>query len=364
LLKRWELVAIVLGGLSLFAPQPEPPARAPQRLAIYYGYPSLVNEAAGDIEKAASAFGVFDVIVLGDGVEFADHRADRQPNGVGAEEHEKARQIIASIRSHSPARRVYGYICLGDSQRLGQPEIERRADLWKAMGVSGIFLDEAGYDWKIVDRKRQNAAIAYIHSLGLSAFLNAFYPRDLFSAENLSGKNPDRAASLMDQRDLFLLESFQVENGSYEEAGEWQQRGTQALNYRSQFGSSIFATTTSSLGQPFDPRKLAYAWWGTWFYGLDGFSWGEPNFAGPDSALPDRGCPSVDAKLINSQERSRVETDGVLFWRRVGSSLFVIDTANHVVRVAPVETSAQAKLIDFQLVSLQHSHALTCGASR
>ena len=68
MLKRWELVAIVLGGLSLFAPQPEPPARAPQRLAIYYGYPSLVNEAAGDIEKAASAFGVFDVIVLGDGV--------------------------------------------------------------------------------------------------------------------------------------------------------------------------------------------------------------------------------------------------------------------------------------------------------
>jgi hypothetical protein len=363
LLKRWELVLIVLGGLSLLTPQPESVSRTPQRLAIYYGYPSLVNEAAGDVQKAASAFSVFDVIVLGDGVEFADHRADRQPNGVGADEHEKARQIISTIRS-SPARRVYGYICLGDSQRLAQAEIERRADLWKAMGVSGIFLDEAGYDWKIVDRKRQNAAIAYIHSLGLSAFVNSFYPRDLFSSENLSGKNPDRVPSLMDQRDLFLLESFQVENGSYEEAGEWQQRVSQALNSRSQFGSGIFATTTSSLGQPFDPRKLAYAWWGSWFYGLDGFSWGEPNFAGPDSALPDRVCPSVDAKLINSPERSRVETDGVLFWRRVGSSLFVIDTANHVVRVAPVESSGQTKLIDFQLVSLQHSRALTCGASR
>ena len=88
------------------------------------------------------------------------------------------------------------------------------------MGVSGIFLDEAGYDWKIIDRKRQNAAVGYIHSLGLSAFLNAFYPQDLFSRENRSGKNPDQIAPVLGERDLFLLESFQIKNGDYEEAAE------------------------------------------------------------------------------------------------------------------------------------------------
>ena len=31
--------------------------RPPQRLAIYYGIPSLVNGVAGDVERAVSIFG-------------------------------------------------------------------------------------------------------------------------------------------------------------------------------------------------------------------------------------------------------------------------------------------------------------------
>jgi hypothetical protein len=354
----------ILGGLSLLSPPPELRSHVPQRLAIYYGYPSLVNGSAGDVNNAASAFSVFDVVVFGDGVEFADHRSDREPNGVGADEHEKARTIIAALTRHNPATRVYGYICLGDTQRLSEAEIQRRTDLWKEMGVSGIFLDEAGYDWKIVDRKRQNAAIGYIHSLGLSAFLNAFYPRDLFSLENLLGKNPDRVPPLLNRHDLFLLESFQIENGAYEEVGEWQQRVSQAVNYRAQYGSSIFATTTSGQNQPFHPQKFAYAWWSAWFYGLDGFSWGEPNFAVPGGALPDRGCPSVETMPLDSQDRSGVNTDGVRFWRRVGDSLVVIDTADHWVRLVPLEESPQAKVVEFQQTSLERGRALSCGAIR
>jgi hypothetical protein len=353
----------ILGGLTLLSSSPELRAHTPQRLAIYYGYPSVVNGAAGDVRKAANAFGAFDVVVLGDGVEFADQRSDRQPNGVGADEHAKALQIIAALESRTPAVKTYGYICLGDSQRLTDSEIRRRIDLWKAMGVSGIFLDEAGYDWKIVDRKRQNAAIAHIHSVGLSAFLNAFYPRDLFSLENVSGKNPGGVVPLLDRRDLFLLESFQVENGGYEEVGEWQLRVSQAVAYRAQYGSSIFATTTSGQGQPFHPSKFSYAWWSAWFYGLDGFSWGEPNFAVPAGSLPDRGCALAEAVPADSQDRSTVDTDGVRFWRRVGSSLVVIDTANHSVSVVPLETSAQAEVVDYQLTSLERARTLACGAT-
>jgi hypothetical protein len=362
LLKRGQLAMTILGGLSLLSSSSELRAHTPQRLAIYYGYPSVVNGAAGDPEKAASAFGAFDVVVFGDGVEFADQRSDRQPNGVGADENAKARQIIAALASRTPAVKTYGYICLGDSQRLPDSEIQRRVNLWKGMGVAGIFLDEAGYDWKIVDRKRQNAAIGHIHNVGLSAFLNAFYPRDLFSLENISGKNPSGVAPLLDRRDLFLLESFQVENGGYEEVGEWQLRVNQAVAYRAQYGSSVFATTTSSQGQSFHPKKFSYAWWSAWFYSLDGFSWGEPNFAVPAGSLPDRVC-AAETIPPDSQDRSSVNTDGVRFWRRVGSSLVVIDTADHSVSLVPLEISAQTKVVDYQLTSLERARTLACGAT-
>jgi hypothetical protein len=236
LIKRGEFLITMLTGLTLFS-QAQFGTYAPKRLAIYYGYPSVVNGAAGDVEKAISVFSKYNLVVLGDGVEFADSLPGRNPTGVGADEHEKARKIIAALAGRGSPSKVFGYICLGDSQQLTESEIMRRVQLWKQMGISGIFLDEAGYDWKIVDRKRQNSIVAFIHSLGLSSFLNAFYPKDLFSRENLLGKNSDHAAPLLNEKDLFLLESFQVKDGAYEDVLEWQERVDEAIRYRAQYGS-------------------------------------------------------------------------------------------------------------------------------
>lgn len=364
MLKQGELLMMILGGLSFVSPQPQLHSYMPKRLAIYYGYPSVVNGATGDVEKAARVFSTYDVVVFGDGVEFADQRPDRAPTGVGADENQKVRSIIAALAQRRPAPRVFGYICLGDSQRLSESEIQRRVHLWKDMGVSGIFLDEAGYDWKIINRKRQNAAVGYVHSLGLSAFLNAFYPKDLFSRENLLGKNPDHAAPLLDGRDLFLLESFQVKNGAYEDVLEWQQRVDQAVSYRAKYRSSIFAITTSQENPPFDPQKFAFAWWSAWLYELDGFGWGEPNFSVPGGTLPDRRCTPIETMPMDSQNRSTVKTDGVRFWKEVGTSLFVIDTADHSVRRVPLAASASGKVAEPQRNSLERSQALACGGIR
>jgi hypothetical protein len=351
----------ILGGLSMVTPQLQRRSSMPKRLAIYYGYPSVVNGAAGEVEKAAQAFSLYDVVVIGDGVEFADQRPDRSPTGVGADENQKARRIIAELASRRPTVRFFGYVCLGDSQRLSEVEIQHRVRLWKEMGVSGIFLDEAGYDWKIVDRKRQNAAVAYIHSLGLSAFLNAYYPRDLFSQENLSGKNPEHTPPLLDARDLFLLESFQVKNGNYEEVSEWQQRVNQAVDYRAQYGSGVFATTTCTEKQSFDPQKFAYAWWSAWLYNLDGFSWGEPNFAVPSGTLPDRHCIPSETMPMEAHDYSRVKTNGVRFWREAGHSLVVIDTTDHSVRLLPRPSPTTGKVAELQSGSLESGKALACG---
>jgi hypothetical protein len=364
LLKQGEFWMTLLGGLSLVAPLPALHSGARNRLAIYYGYPSVVNGAAGDVEKAAKAFSTYDVVVLGDGVEFADQRSDRTPPGVGAEENQKARSIIAALAQRRPAVKVFGYICLGDSQKLSEQEIQRRVQLWKEMGVSGIFLDEAGYDWTIIDRKRQNAAVGYIHGLGLSAFLNAFYPKDLFSRDDLLGKNPDHVAPLLDGRDLFLLESFQVKNGAYEEVSEWKERVNQAVASRSQYRSSIFAVTTNQENSPFDPLKFAYAWWSAWLYDLDGFGWGEPNFSVPAGSLPDRHCTPVETEPMDSENRTPVNTDGVRFWKQVGNSFVVIDSADHSVRRLPVAMSATGTVAGPKFNSLESSQVLACGGVR
>lgn len=365
---------MTLAGSSLFFAKTSVPASASTlaRLAIYYGYPSVVNGANGDLEKAARVFSGYDVVVLGDGLEFPDQQSGRYPPG-DPEEHQKTLEIIGAVRDLSPGTRFYGYVCLGEIANpkgekisLTPGQLEERVRLWKGMGVAGIFLDEAGYDFAVVTRKRQNMAVRIIHELGLSAFLNAYFLDHLFSLEdklpyaNGAAKNPERLPPLLDRRDLFLLESFQVRKGNYENASASQARLNQALDYRRRFGPRIFATTTTEQ-EPFSAEKFNYAWWTALLYGLDGFGWGEPNFAALSNTLPDRRCRLEAAVLRAVKQSSAVDSDGRLFWRRAGSFLVVADTATHSVYRVPTDGSVEPKEIESLFNSPRERSVLTCG---
>jgi len=374
LLSRLGLATITLAGSSLlFTMSTVPAATAAARLAIYYGYPSLVNGANGDVEKAASAFSAYDVVILGDGLEFPDKQSGRYPPG-DPEEHQKALRIMEAVRDRRSGTRFYGYVCLGEiPSRKGQEisltsrELEERARLWKHMGVAGIFLDEAGYDFAVVTRQRQNMAVRIIHELGLSAFMNAYFLDHIFSLEdklpyaNGTAKNPEHLPPLLDRRDLFLLESFQVRNGNYESASEWQARLNQALKYRRRFGAHIFATTTTTEQEPFSAEKFNYAWWTAILYGLDGFSWGEPNFAALSNALPDRRCRLESTMLRAFEQSSAVGSDSTRFWRKAGNFLVVGDTATHSVHLVPSDSSVKPKDVETLLTSPRGGSLLTCG---
>ncbi|MBZ5630217.1 MAG: hypothetical protein LAO06_15260 [Acidobacteriia bacterium] len=373
MLIRFSAVAMTLALSSWFFPQSASPADAPSRLAIYYGYPSLINGSRGDVEKAASVFSGYQVVVLGDGIEFTDRRPGRYPEG-DPDEHQKAVQIIAATLRRNPKTRFYGYVCLGDIQLPGQKplslapqELEERVRLWKAMGVTGIFLDEAGYDYPVVTRKRQNMAVRLIHKLGLSAFMNAYFLDHLFSTEealpnaNGIGKNPEHALPLLNQHDLFLLESFQVKNGAYEDVSAWRPRLTQALRYRRQFGTRIFATTTTTQQEPLQSVKFSYSWWTAWLYGLDGFSWGEPNFAAASNLLPDRLCRPEDATLDARDEPSVVHSDNTRFWRKAGRFVVIVDSKAHAVRRVPLAGTSESTDVQELLRSPQAQTLTICG---
>lgn len=378
LLSRLELAAMTLAGARLLFTANIAAAAAsviPARLAIYYGYPSLVNGANGDVEKAANVFGAYDVVVLGDGLEFPDKESARYPPG-DPEEHQKVLRIISALRDRGSGTRFYGYVCLGEipSPRgekisLTPEQLEERVNLWKRMGVAGIFLDEAGYDFAAVTRQRQNAVIRIIHELGLSAFMNAYFLDHLFSLEdklphsNGTTKNPEHLPPLLDQRDLFLLESFQVRNGSYENVSEGRARLDLALKYRRRYGTRIFATTTTTDEQPFSAEQFSYTWWTAQVYGLDGFSWGEPNFAAQSNALPDRRCSTGITIPSAFESSSAVSSDNTRFWRKVGKYLVVGDTATHSVHRIPFDGSMHPNDVAAWLASVRGGALLTCGGN-
>jgi hypothetical protein len=345
---------------------------APARVAIYYGYPSLVNGSGGEVNRAAEVFSEYDVVVLGDGLEFPDKQPGRYPQGDPAE-HQKTQQIIAAVLKRNPATRIYGYVCLGEipwpkgqQTALSGKELQERIQLWKQMGVAGIFLDEAGYDYPAVTRERQNLAVRMIHEAGLSAFMNAYFVEHLFSAENrlpnASGgeKNPKGLAPLLDHRDFFLLESFQIKNGTYDSGAATQERLSKALKYRRQYGTRIFATTTTTESQQFSSEKFNYAWWTARLYDLDGFSWGEPYFAASNNLLPNRRCVGESPRAIAFEPSSKVNAGDNLMWRQSGSGVVMVNANDHTVRRINNASAGQAHPARSLLSSAANGPALTC----
>jgi hypothetical protein len=255
----------------------------PRRLAIYYGYPSLVEGAAGDVARAIRIFAMYDDIVFGDGLELGRESPDA---GLRAE-HARLTQLVPGLRATAGTPALWGYVDLGRSQQLTQDAIVRRIDAWKALGVDGIFFDEAGRDFGVTPERR-TAAVRASHERNLSVFMNAFDPNDLF--EGWSARRlPDPGA--LGARDALLIESFAVREGVRQTGEATAKRATDALAWRARTGVKVLATTTA-VG-PFDAEAFAFAWRQAAALGLDGIGWGEPHFSA-DSRLPWRDRPAEE----------------------------------------------------------------------
>lgn len=255
----------------------------PRRLAIYYGYPSLVDGSAGDVARAVRSFAVYDAVVLGDGLELGRESADA---GLRAE-YARLTQMVPALHATSRKPRIWGYVDLGRSQQLAGEAIVRRIDAWRRLGVDGIFFDEAGRDFGVTPARR-SFAVRAAHERRLSAFMNAFDPNDLFE-----GWTRSRAADpgALGSRDALLIESFAVRDGVRQADEAMAKRTTDALVWRTRTGIQLFATTTT-VGA-FDAAAFDFAWRQAASLRLDGFGWGEPHFSA-DSQLPWRERPSEE----------------------------------------------------------------------
>ncbi|MFN3382656.1 hypothetical protein [Runella zeae] len=141
----------------------------PKKRLIYYGYPLLVNSTAGNLVTASNTFRQYEYVVLEAGSENPSHG-----------DHTNTATIINNIKNQV---KVFGYVWLG--RHLSNPtpwnntQIRQKVDLWKAMGVHAIFLDDHGYSAK-VRRVRQDSAVRYIHAQKLSVFANTGNADEVF----------------------------------------------------------------------------------------------------------------------------------------------------------------------------------------
>ncbi len=304
----------------------------PKSLAIYYGFPSLVNGAKGDLTIALNTFAEYDIVVFGDGLEFPDVVATRRPTGAGVVEYQNTKKIINLLKESKRHTLIYGYIDLGNTQTLPIAEIENRARLWAEMGVTGIFLDEAGYDYGVT-RTRQTVAITIIHNLGLQAFLNAYNLEDLFETKTVplnkvGGGNPNGESSILGVNDLVLLESFQIRNGEYDDT--YPNRLSQAISYQEKFNIKLLGVTTILPNQNFSQAQFDYAWWSATLWSINGFGWGEPNYSSSNNILPNRQLPSLPKDGLGKRFVSELTQKKSQYLRKTNKGKIFIDLENHV----------------------------------
>lgn len=320
------IVAMLVGLLSVLhwgnaTASSEASPLDPADLAFYYGWPSLVNGAPNNA-AAAAVFGQYDIVIFNQGLE-------EPPHG----DHANTQAIIQLLHANYPTK-IFGYIngpqwnTSWSVTSLPPTSWQGHLDLWVAMGVDGIFIDEFGYDWGPT-RVTQNAMLDAVHARGLPAFVNSWFIDHTFSSAPdpvFPLGNPNGIPTHIRSTDLYLLESFTIIEGRYDQCTRpifdtWVTKADKALVYRQTFGTEMWAMTTADqltakgldAGETAAEERLSFAWHAAAMYGIDGFGWTEPQFSagGPSQNLlpwrlrPDPNPPvGIGTRFLNNVQHN------------------------------------------------------------
>ena len=263
-----------------------------RKLLIFYGIPININ-AINDADYAAGYLAQYDDVVLGAGLQAPAHA-----------NYASTTSIITKTKTLNPNIIIWGYVDIGvnapgNNYSLGT--MQTQIDQWMTAGATGIFLDDAGYDFA-VSRARQNSVIDYVHGKNVGAFINAWTIGDVFSSAVNATYNSGGVATHADSRDAYLLESWAINtvaySGSYALFSDLKTRGDNARTYRSSLGVRMYAshvapvtgTTTTDFANFLGIAEcLAHIW------RLNGFGVQSPNYSasGVDTNIVKKPSPKV-----------------------------------------------------------------------
>jgi len=174
----------------------------PYAILFYYGWPNAFNSAQNgwDNEKVAQEMSKYRIVVFGNGLELPTHG-----------DHANLQAIATRIKALNSNTQIFGYASVNQTQTA----FETQVDNWKDnIGVHGIFMDEAGYDYGKT-RQEFNTAVDYVHDEGLICFANAWNMNHVLGTANdpsypNTTYNPSADESNLAQTDWYLMESLAV----------------------------------------------------------------------------------------------------------------------------------------------------------
>lgn len=210
----------------------------PKNLLFYYGYPNSFNSAQNgwDNDKVAEDMAKYSLIILGDGIADPGHA-----------DYANTTAIVPKVKALKKDVEIFGYVTVNQSYN----DFKDAVDLWVNLGIEGIFLDEAGYDFGSVatnGRDAFNDKVDYIHSKGMKCFVNAWNINHVLGKANDASYpnttyNPDELDSELEAgKDIYLFESLAVNtlsysgNSGYETKSQWETRINQAIQFREDYG--------------------------------------------------------------------------------------------------------------------------------
>jgi len=262
----------------------------PADTLVYYGWVSSFNYPTNQwsVEAVAQDMSRYGIIVLGNGV------ADPQHG-----DYTNAMWVIDRVQALNPACMIFGYATLDQDLALFQADV----DEWAAAGVTGIFGDEAGYDFGVT-RDQFNARVDDAHSHGLLVMANAWYPQHVIGTYNNIGGypnstyNPQKRASSLTSNDYLYLESLAVNTlaytstGGYEPCAQWTARKSAIETIRASFsinfvGGCVISNSASNGQVLFD-----FAWASAIMLQLEAMGSSDDYYGSGSAIVPFRTRPA------------------------------------------------------------------------
>jgi hypothetical protein len=212
----------------------------PANVLFYYGYPNSFNSAINGWvnEKVAQDMAGYDIVILGAGVEDPGHA-----------DYANTQVILPRLRVINPNMKIMGYVAA--AQTIANFKL--KVDRWNTLLASGIFIDEAGYDFGKT-RLEFNEMVAYVHGKSSAnvCCVNSWNPDHVLGLVNdVSYPNTTWNSVLMPSKllstDCLLLESFPINTtaysstGGYEAKADWLARGQKAVGLRRKYGIKLAA---------------------------------------------------------------------------------------------------------------------------
>jgi hypothetical protein len=252
--------------------------KRPKDMLIYYGYPNSFNSGtnAWYNEKVAQDMAKYSIIVLGDSVENPSHP-----------DYANTQIIIPRVKALNPNVSFFGYV----TSKQSLANFQTKVDQWDTLQVSGIFMDESGYDYGVT-RAQLNTMVDYVHSktYAKACFVNAWNTDNIIGIVDDASfpnttYNPTLVASNLTSNDWILLESIAVNTSAYtgtagyESKSDWYVRCQKIINMRVTYGVNFAGSCVINNGNASGQNLFNFAFISSMMYNLEAFGSSDVSYA-------------------------------------------------------------------------------------